>query len=131
VDRRIGGGNSVTFESGSGADHSKLTGSCIYNNDVGSKEGRGSSRARGVASSTVAARLKLFRSEEVPDEGIVRNLSHDQRLCPLLNLYSAPQHVVLARVAWRASEAILAGLEGGLCRIVHSNFGEYSFQAIG
>ena len=39
VDRRLGGGNSVTFESGSGADHNKLTGSYIYNNDVGSKEG--------------------------------------------------------------------------------------------
>src|SRR5215212_9468269 len=39
VDRRLGGGNSVTFESGSGANHNKLTGSFIYNNDVGSKEG--------------------------------------------------------------------------------------------
>jgi hypothetical protein len=34
-----GGGNSITFESGSGANHNKLTGSYIYNNDVGSKEG--------------------------------------------------------------------------------------------
>ena len=33
------GGNSVTFESGSGADHNELTGSYLYNNDVGSKEG--------------------------------------------------------------------------------------------
>jgi hypothetical protein len=39
VDRRLGGGNSVTFESGSGANHNKLTASYIYNNDVGSKEG--------------------------------------------------------------------------------------------
>ena len=39
VDRRLGGGNSVTFESGSGANHNKLTGSYIYNNDVGGKEG--------------------------------------------------------------------------------------------
>ena len=39
VDRRLGGGNSITFESGSGANHNKLTGSYIYNNDVGSKEG--------------------------------------------------------------------------------------------
>jgi hypothetical protein len=39
VDRRLGGGKSVTFESGSGANHNKLTGSYIYNNDVGSKEG--------------------------------------------------------------------------------------------
>jgi hypothetical protein len=39
VDRRLGGGNSITFESGSGADHNKLTGLHIYNNDVGSKEG--------------------------------------------------------------------------------------------
>jgi hypothetical protein len=39
VDRRLGGGKSVTFESGSGANHNKLTGSFIYNNDVGSKEG--------------------------------------------------------------------------------------------
>jgi hypothetical protein len=39
VDRRLGGGNSIYFESGSGADHNKLTGSYIYNNDVGSKEG--------------------------------------------------------------------------------------------
>ena len=39
VDRRLGGGNSITFESGSGANHNTLTGSFIYNNDVGSKEG--------------------------------------------------------------------------------------------
>jgi hypothetical protein len=39
VNRRLGGGNSITFESGSGANHNKLTGSFIYNNDVGSKEG--------------------------------------------------------------------------------------------
>jgi hypothetical protein len=39
VERRLGGGKSVTFESGSGANHNKLTGSYIYNNDVGSKEG--------------------------------------------------------------------------------------------
>jgi hypothetical protein len=39
VNRKLGGGNSVTFESGSGATQNKLTGSFIYNNDVGSKEG--------------------------------------------------------------------------------------------
>src|SRR5215210_8261300 len=39
VNRKLGGGTSVTFESGSGANHNKLTGSFIYNNDVGSKEG--------------------------------------------------------------------------------------------
>ena len=39
VNRKLGGGKSVTFESGSGANHNKLTGSYIYNNDVGSKEG--------------------------------------------------------------------------------------------
>ena len=39
VDRRLGGGRSITFESGSGANQNKLTGSFIYNNDVGSKEG--------------------------------------------------------------------------------------------
>jgi hypothetical protein len=39
VDRRLGGGRTITFESGSGANHNKLTGSYIYNNDVGSKEG--------------------------------------------------------------------------------------------
>jgi hypothetical protein len=39
VDRRLGGGNSVTFESGSGANNNTLTGAFIYNNDVGSKEG--------------------------------------------------------------------------------------------
>jgi hypothetical protein len=39
VDRRLGGGKSVSFESGSGANRNKLTGSYIYNNDVGSKEG--------------------------------------------------------------------------------------------
>src|SRR5829696_6653592 len=39
MNRRLGGGKSVTFESGSGANHNKLTGSFIYNNDVGSKEG--------------------------------------------------------------------------------------------
>jgi len=39
VDRRLGGGRSITFESGSGANQNKLTGSYIYNNAVGSKEG--------------------------------------------------------------------------------------------
>ena len=39
VDRRLGGGNSIYFESGSGADHNVLTKRYIYNNDVGSKEG--------------------------------------------------------------------------------------------
>ena len=48
MNRRLGGGKSVTFESGSGANHNKLTGSFIYNNDVGSKEG-----ARIVAGSGV------------------------------------------------------------------------------
>jgi hypothetical protein len=36
---QAGGGNSITFESGSGANHNKPTGSYIYNNDVGSQEG--------------------------------------------------------------------------------------------
>ena len=39
VDRRLGAGNTVTFESGSGANTNKLTGNYIYNNDVGSNEG--------------------------------------------------------------------------------------------
>jgi hypothetical protein len=39
VDRNLGAGNTVTFESGSGADQNKLTGNYIYNNDVGSNEG--------------------------------------------------------------------------------------------
>jgi hypothetical protein len=39
VNRKLGGGKSITFESGSGANGNKLTGSYIYNNDVGSKEG--------------------------------------------------------------------------------------------
>jgi hypothetical protein len=48
VDRRLGGGKSVTFESGSGANHNKLTGSYIYNNDVGSKEGARVVRSSGA-----------------------------------------------------------------------------------
>src|SRR5215212_8653199 len=39
VYHRLGGGNSITFESGSGANNHVLTKSYIYNNDVGSKEG--------------------------------------------------------------------------------------------
>ncbi len=39
VNRTLGGGRTITFESGSGANTNKLTGSYIYNNDVGSKEG--------------------------------------------------------------------------------------------
>ncbi len=39
VNRSLGGGRTITFESGSGANTNKLTGSYIYNNDVGSKEG--------------------------------------------------------------------------------------------
>ena len=48
VDRRLGGGKSVTFESGSGANRNKLTGSFIYNNDVGSKEGARVIRSTGT-----------------------------------------------------------------------------------
>ncbi len=39
VERTLGGGKTITFESGSGANTNKLTGNYIYNNDVGSKEG--------------------------------------------------------------------------------------------
>jgi len=39
VNRTHGGGRTITFESGSGANSNKLTGNYIYNNDVGSKEG--------------------------------------------------------------------------------------------
>ncbi|HVD34265.1 MAG TPA: hypothetical protein VNB93_00865, partial [Rubrobacter sp.] len=39
VERKLGAGKTVTFESGAGADRNVLTGSYIYNNDVGSKEG--------------------------------------------------------------------------------------------
>jgi hypothetical protein len=39
VDRKLGGGRTISFESGSGANTNKLTGNYIYNNDVGSKEG--------------------------------------------------------------------------------------------
>ncbi len=39
VNRTLSGGRTLSFESGSGANTNKLTGSYIYNNDVGSKEG--------------------------------------------------------------------------------------------
>ncbi len=39
VNRTLGGGRTISFESGSGANTNKLTGSYIYNNDVGSTEG--------------------------------------------------------------------------------------------
>ncbi len=39
VNRTLGGGRTISFESGSGANTNKLTGNYIYNNDVGSKEG--------------------------------------------------------------------------------------------
>ncbi len=39
VERTLGGGRTIRFESGSGANTNKLTGNYIYNNDVGSKEG--------------------------------------------------------------------------------------------
>ncbi len=39
VNRSLGGGRTISFESGSGANTNKLTGSYIYNNDVGSREG--------------------------------------------------------------------------------------------
>jgi hypothetical protein len=48
VDRRLGGGKSVTFESGSGANRNKLAGSYIYNNEVGSKEGARIVRSSGA-----------------------------------------------------------------------------------
>ena len=40
VERKLGAGETVTFESGAGADRNKLSGSSIYNDDdVGSREG--------------------------------------------------------------------------------------------
>lgn len=48
MDRRLGGGKSVTFESSSGANRNKLTESFIYNNDVGSKEGARVVRSSGA-----------------------------------------------------------------------------------
>jgi hypothetical protein len=48
VNRRQGGGRSITFESGSGADQNVLTRQYIYNNDVGSKEGARVTTASGA-----------------------------------------------------------------------------------
>ena len=39
VNRRLGGGRSITFESGYDADQNVLTRQYIYNNDVGTQEG--------------------------------------------------------------------------------------------
>lgn len=39
VNRKLGGGRTITFESGERANTNKLTGNFIYNNDAGSKEG--------------------------------------------------------------------------------------------
>ena len=40
VERKLGAGKTVTFESGAGADRNKLSGSSIYNDDdVGSRDG--------------------------------------------------------------------------------------------
>jgi len=39
VERKLGAGETVTFESGAGADRNKLSGSFIYNDDAGSREG--------------------------------------------------------------------------------------------
>jgi hypothetical protein len=48
VNRKLGGGRSITFESGSGADQNVLTGQYIYNNDVGAKEGARVTTASGA-----------------------------------------------------------------------------------
>jgi hypothetical protein len=39
VNRKLGGGRTITFESGDRANTNKLTGNFIYNNDAGRKEG--------------------------------------------------------------------------------------------
>lgn len=66
VGHRLGAGNTVTFESGSGANRNKLTGNFIYNNDVGGKEGPRSSRRRGRALLAAAA----SRPEEASPAGL-------------------------------------------------------------
>src|SRR5215208_773449 len=48
-----------------------------------------------------------------------------------LYLHAPPQHVDFRHAAWRALEAVLAPLAGGLCRILQANFGEYPFHALG
>ena len=48
VNRKLGGGRAITFESGSGADQNVLTGRYIYNNDVGTQEGARVTTASGA-----------------------------------------------------------------------------------
>ena len=48
VNRRLGGGRSITFESGYDANRNVLTRQYIYNNDVGSKEGARVTTASGA-----------------------------------------------------------------------------------
>jgi hypothetical protein len=52
-------------------------------------------------------------------------------LCEFLHLYPAPQHVDPRPPWWMRSGAILAAPRGDLCKILHPNFGEYLFHALG
>lgn len=48
VDHRLGGGRTIAFESGRGANQNVLTGAFIYNNDVGRQEGARVTTATGA-----------------------------------------------------------------------------------
>ena len=47
------------------------------------------------------------------------------------DLYAAPQDVGPWHAACRPADAILAALRGGLCKILHPNFREFFFHALG
>jgi hypothetical protein len=48
-----------------------------------------------------------------------------------LHLYPAPQDVEPRSPVWMPSRAILAALGAGLFKILHPNFREYPFYALG
>jgi hypothetical protein len=65
VDEPLDAGGSITFESGSGASQNVLTEQFIYDNEVGSEEGRRSSRPPENASPLDAGQCRAGQGREI------------------------------------------------------------------
>jgi hypothetical protein len=74
---------------------------------------------------------------ELPLYGVLRS-SHPCRYIRRWSATSKPfapyllaHHQCTGQCAWRTTQAILVALAGDLCRIVHLDFAESSFHALG
>ena len=68
---------------------------------------------------------------KTPASKYVSKLSYRPELSRHLHIYPAPQHVDSGVSSRSLSQTILIYLEGKLCEILQTNFGECAFRALG